>query len=467
MTIGVFVKSLTENITVKHSVNDVFNFIKSNTSFAIFGTGWRAESERRTLEQIGKQITAFLTFDQISEGTTAYGLPVLRLSGIDLDKYKIIISVDLSSAAVTRRFVDEFNLDPYVDFIHVLDYYFMNQSSSWSTSLGLPFKEYLEQNVELFELARACFDRDIDRDTYDKIVRYRLLALELDQLSEDDEPYSTQNYAEAELAYSKFLNVLPSHAPDIIKHRVAWYLAYKSFDDLDLSDVYARWGDTSVLDCGAFEGETSALLAFLCPRAIIHAFEPGSGAYDKLVGLSSTVGHIAPVKAGVWDQSTSASFKGAGEGAVIDAEGDASINLITIDEYVTSNQIKGVSVIKMNIEGAEMPALRGAVNTIGKWRPKLCISIDHKSSDLWEIPIFIKTNFPDYELTLKHEGPHIFGSHVFATVRTVPTEPAEATEVARLAQEIGALRNSTSWKVSAPVRWIGNALKGSNSGQSS
>ena len=40
----------------------------------------------------------------------------------------------------------------------------------------------------------------------------------------------------------------------------------------------------------------------------------------------------------------------------------------------------------MNIEGAEIDALRGGRNAICKWLPRLAISVYHRASDLWRIP---------------------------------------------------------------------------------
>ena len=46
----------------------------------------------------------------------------------------------------------------------------------------------------------------------------------------------------------------------------------------------------------------------------------------------------------------------------------------------------------MDIEGAEMPALIGGINTIKKYRPQLAISIYHTNSDFINIPLYLKNN---------------------------------------------------------------------------
>ena len=63
--------------------------------------------------------------------------------------------------------------------------------------------------------------------------------------------------------------------------------------------------------------------------------------------------------------------------------------------------------IKMDIEGAELEALEGARKIIERDKPKLAISCYHgmPNKHLWEIPYWIKTNFPDYRLHIRqHAG---------------------------------------------------------------
>ncbi|MFH1618985.1 MAG: FkbM family methyltransferase [bacterium] len=59
----------------------------------------------------------------------------------------------------------------------------------------------------------------------------------------------------------------------------------------------------------------------------------------------------------------------------------------------------------MDIEGAELDALKGAAETIKKNRPKLAICIYHKPSDLFEIPLFIKSLVPEYRFYLRQHQP--------------------------------------------------------------
>ena len=57
--------------------------------------------------------------------------------------------------------------------------------------------------------------------------------------------------------------------------------------------------------------------------------------------------------------------------------------------------------IKMDIEGAEPDALRGATEMIRRHKPVLAICVYHRSEHLWEIPNQIRALDPDYSLYLR------------------------------------------------------------------
>ena len=56
----------------------------------------------------------------------------------------------------------------------------------------------------------------------------------------------------------------------------------------------------------------------------------------------------------------------------------------------------------MDIEGAEMPALQGGKELISNNYPVLAICIYHKPDDFWVIPQYIKKNWNNYKLYVRH-----------------------------------------------------------------
>ena len=71
---------------------------------------------------------------------------------------------------------------------------------------------------------------------------------------------------------------------------------------------------------------------------------------------------------------------------------------VTLNEYIESSQ----TIIKADIEGFEYQMLLGAAEGIKKYYPKLAICIYHNAIDMFSIPLFIKNNFPDYKLSVRH-----------------------------------------------------------------
>lgn len=56
--------------------------------------------------------------------------------------------------------------------------------------------------------------------------------------------------------------------------------------------------------------------------------------------------------------------------------------------------------IKMDIEGSELEALKGAEKLIRERKPSLAICVYQKENDVIEIPFYLKSLVPEYKLYL-------------------------------------------------------------------
>lgn len=79
--------------------------------------------------------------------------------------------------------------------------------------------------------------------------------------------------------------------------------------------------------------------------------------------------------------------------------------VITVDSIDNVCGKDRVTFIKMDIEGSEAEALRGAEKTIRRDKPRLAISLYHKPQDYFEIPFLIKEMVPEYKLYIRHHKP--------------------------------------------------------------
>ena len=81
---------------------------------------------------------------------------------------------------------------------------------------------------------------------------------------------------------------------------------------------------------------------------------------------------------------------------------DTKCTTTTIDDTVASNGIDKIDFIKMDIEGAELNALRGAEKSLRRFRPKLAISLYHSLEDFETIPRYIDSLNLNYDFYLEH-----------------------------------------------------------------
>jgi len=130
-------------------------------------------------------------------------------------------------------------------------------------------------------------------------------------------------------------------------------------------------------------------------------FEPNPILYNDCKEKLKDYNNVKIVNKGLWHKEETLKFNKAGSGSHIDSDGEEIIEVINLDEYL-KNEKEPVTFIKMDIEGAELNALKGAEQTIKKYKPKLAICIYHKPEDVWEIPNLLLEFVPDYKFYIRH-----------------------------------------------------------------
>jgi FkbM family methyltransferase len=163
------------------------------------------------------------------------------------------------------------------------------------------------------------------------------------------------------------------------------------------NDLFSLSDDETFIDCGAFDGDT--ISAFVSHskgsfREII-ALEPDASNLSKLEHFSDRRIRILPL--GASDKRQTLRFStAAGGGSAISTSGDQVIETVDLDGVADR-----ATYIKMDIEGSELQALRGAQNLIKKFLPRLAICAYHRPDDLWSIPQYLHELLPNSRLTLK------------------------------------------------------------------
>lgn len=71
-----------------------------------------------------------------------------------------------------------------------------------------------------------------------------------------------------------------------------------------------------------------------------------------------------------------------------------------------------ITMIKMDIEGAEEQAIIGSKRHIKEEHPKLLISVYHNHDDIWKLPMLIENICPGYTFFLRFYGSNIFPTEI-------------------------------------------------------
>lgn len=183
---------------------------------------------------------------------------------------------------------------------------------------------------------------------------------------------------------------------------VSWHLP-QYFD----KEIMAPREGEVFIDGGCYDCDTDREFIKWCGGNYkkIYAFEPDLKNYGRCLELCRTenIQNISLYQKGLWSCETELSFQETGNAAARIGEGTVVIQTVAIDAVVGDEP---VSFIKMDIEGAELEALRGAEQTIRKNRPRLAICIYHKPEDVIEIPEYILSLHSDYKLYMRHYSPN-------------------------------------------------------------
>jgi len=172
------------------------------------------------------------------------------------------------------------------------------------------------------------------------------------------------------------------------------------------------------VDCGACDGDTLRAFQRHQPAgpALFIGIEPDAGNRRKLEAClrDRPEGTFRIVPAVLGDRAGEASFAQSGDMTSNLKEGGTLLPVRTLDEI-----LQGLSptLIKMDIEGAEGPALEGARETIRRSAPRLAIAAYHRAPDLWAVPLQIRDLSGAYRLHLRRHADECWETVIYAVPR--------------------------------------------------
>jgi len=163
----------------------------------------------------------------------------------------------------------------------------------------------------------------------------------------------------------------------------------------DESIVIGAMPGDIVIDGGACWGDATLFFADRVKEdGQVYSFEfiPESlDVFKKNMQLNPRLAKsVKMVERALWSESNVKTYyRNGGTGSNVSMQKldgyNGLVDTITIDDLVSEEHLPGVDLIKMDIEGAEQHALKGAEETLRRFTPKLAITIYHNMSDFANI----------------------------------------------------------------------------------
>ncbi len=185
------------------------------------------------------------------------------------------------------------------------------------------------------------------------------------------------------------------------------------------SEVYEKLiplGEKEVIvDLGAYDGDTirEFLSATKGRYEKIYALEPDAKNFRKLSKKTEGMSNIELFNIGAWSKKETQFFDTKGGRNSRRSDSGMAVNFNSVDNLISDK----VTLIKMDIEGAELQALKGAENTIKAYRPKLYVCAYHRNEDMFAIPFKIRELCSDYHIFFR-QHPYIpaWEANFYATI---------------------------------------------------
>lgn len=314
----------------------------------IFCAGVAGKLIQSNLEHFGISVYRFVDNDAKKIGTEVNGIPVISFQELTADtapKIIVVGTVAFHDEIVCQCLDGGISLEEicFADFLH----YEIKETT----------RNYFLENIDAII---NIFDRCVDEESKDLFITNLLY-----QFTRDRRHYQGRLAPLFQQYYE----------PDIIQ--------------LGEDEVY--------FDCGAKDGDTA--LAFHSLRngkyKKIIAFEPDRKNFELLKENLAQLTKVENINAGVGETEDVLAFNGnIGGHSSFSSSGELQAQVVPLDRYIKEKP----TLIKMDIEGFELSALKGARQILNQCQPKLAICVYHKPCDIVELPKYILEQNGNYKL---------------------------------------------------------------------
>lgn len=321
----------------------------------MYGMGDGAEKIMAVMNELDIKPKEFMASDEFVRGHSFLGYQVRKLSEIEemYDDFIIVVCFGSSLPPVMSRLYE------------LAEKYELYAPDVPVVGEGLFDEGYIDEHAAELKKVRKLLADDKSREVFDGLISYKLSG-DIFKLREIETPLEE---AEALLKIGK-------------------------------TETY--------VDLGAYNGDTVDRFLRLTNKefAEIYAVEPDFRNFCRMVRRNYALGRgiFHPINAAAWDDNVQLEFRRSGgrSSSLCNQYGRGAkvkVNGIKVDSMMGD---KKPTLIKIDVEGAEREALDGARECIVKYRPRIVLSVYHRTEDLIELPLKIREMNGGYKLYLRH-----------------------------------------------------------------
>lgn len=369
------------------------------------------------IDRLGKVYLSMKSSNIVIWGTGAYGkwlLSFLTLLGINK---KVCC------------FCDSFHDDSNLDYIENIPVFSPSKSASlFHSATFIIASDYYEEILN--SISKSPYS---DIDTFVLDHDNKMLEKQLIYYTNPPDPirvvgfnytwFHVYDEADKSKKLKKMLdytdaNLADQESRDIIHNRCKTFLtgdlSYIDKNEINShsyfsQDFYPISSDEVLFDCVAFTGDTIEDFVTFTNKKYkkIVAFEPDEKNVKRLMLIiNNKIENVVVIQKATGDKNGKVAFLNNGNMFsktvdVKDSKDELSVDIVRLDNYIDYHP----TLIKMDIEGAELDSLIGATQIIKTLKPKLAICIYHMPFDFYEIPKFLKSLVPEYKFKVRqHES---------------------------------------------------------------
>lgn len=186
------------------------------------------------------------------------------------------------------------------------------------------------------------------------------------------------------------------------------------------SDINLQKGHSRFINCGSYDGDTVKQLHSQYGKIdALACFEPDEKNFSLLNqylknNKEKIAENIVAFPCGVFNRETQLSFSSEKSlcSSIFD-DGNTVIQCVALDNVIPNFK---PTFISMDVEGAELEALAGAVQLIRDNKPDLAISVYHFPNHIWEIPIYLNRLELGYKFYLRNYTGFTYETILYASV---------------------------------------------------